>query len=43
MAAILNMAAMLDCESKNGMTAHMDVLCIHILTYDWIMFAFYPK
>ena len=43
MVAILNLAAMLDCESKNGMTAYLDVLCIQVLTYDLIMFAFHPK
>ena len=45
MAAILHLAVMLDCESKNGTTAYMDVLYIHILTYiyDLIMFAFHPN
>ena len=29
MASILHLAAMLDCESKNGMTAYMDVLYVY--------------
>ena len=42
-AAIFNLAAMLDCEFKNGMTAYIDVLCIQIVMYDMIIFAFNSK
>ena len=42
-AAILNLAAILDGEFKNGMTAYIDVLCMQIVMYDLIIFAFHSK